>query len=183
MLLKEFYFKSLFYENFWLFLMSDDMDRITIETGMQDISSGTCIKFVPRTHEANFLDIQPRYGYVWWLHMAFTRNTCLDLSIYIVILVWWFCIVMTHVIFVLYPKLLVISGADWRKPDPVTTESWVHVVRSGRPWIHACSWLCTWAVPLRPRSLRHNCMEKHRTRLGWMITCQYYTSVFRESLL
>ncbi|KAK2839705.1 hypothetical protein Q5P01_013445 [Channa striata] len=40
----------------------DDMDRITIETGMQDISSGTCIKFVPRTHEANFLDIQPRYG-------------------------------------------------------------------------------------------------------------------------
>ncbi|RVE58063.1 hypothetical protein OJAV_G00205670 [Oryzias javanicus] len=40
----------------------DDMDRITIETGMQDIASGTCIKFVPRTHEANFLDIQPRYG-------------------------------------------------------------------------------------------------------------------------
>uniref|UniRef100_A0A3Q3JU86 Metalloendopeptidase n=1 Tax=Monopterus albus TaxID=43700 RepID=A0A3Q3JU86_MONAL len=40
----------------------DDMDRITIETGMQDITSGTCIKFVPRTHEANFLDIQPRYG-------------------------------------------------------------------------------------------------------------------------
>lgn len=41
----------------------DDMDRITIETGMQDISAGSCIKFVPRTHEANFLDIQPRYGW------------------------------------------------------------------------------------------------------------------------
>uniref|UniRef100_A0A3Q3AY55 Metalloendopeptidase n=2 Tax=Kryptolebias marmoratus TaxID=37003 RepID=A0A3Q3AY55_KRYMA len=40
----------------------DDMDRITIETGMQDISSGSCVKFVPRTHEASFLDIQPRYG-------------------------------------------------------------------------------------------------------------------------
>uniref|UniRef100_A0A3P8VXY1 Metalloendopeptidase n=1 Tax=Cynoglossus semilaevis TaxID=244447 RepID=A0A3P8VXY1_CYNSE len=40
----------------------DDMDRITVETGMQDIGAGTCIKFVPRTHEANFLDIQPRYG-------------------------------------------------------------------------------------------------------------------------
>ncbi|KAJ0070354.1 hypothetical protein NL108_007703, partial [Boleophthalmus pectinirostris] len=39
-----------------------DMDRITIETGMQDISAGTCIKFVPRTHEASFLDIQPRFG-------------------------------------------------------------------------------------------------------------------------
>lgn len=42
--------------------MADDMDRITIETGMQDIASGTCIKFIPRTHEGNFLDIQPRYG-------------------------------------------------------------------------------------------------------------------------
>uniref|UniRef100_A0A8C6Q5A6 Metalloendopeptidase n=1 Tax=Nothobranchius furzeri TaxID=105023 RepID=A0A8C6Q5A6_NOTFU len=34
----------------------NDMDRITIETGMQDISAGSCVKFVPRTHEANFLD-------------------------------------------------------------------------------------------------------------------------------
>ncbi|KAJ3591738.1 hypothetical protein NHX12_006870 [Muraenolepis orangiensis] len=40
----------------------DDMDRITIETGMQDISIDTCVKFVPRTHEGSFLDIQPRYG-------------------------------------------------------------------------------------------------------------------------
>ncbi|XP_028292412.1 high choriolytic enzyme 1-like isoform X1 [Gouania willdenowi] len=40
----------------------DDMDRITIETGMQDIATGTCVKFIPRTHEASFLDIQPRYG-------------------------------------------------------------------------------------------------------------------------
>lgn len=40
------------------------MDRITIEGGMQDISSGTCIKFIPRTREPNFLDIQPRYGWV-----------------------------------------------------------------------------------------------------------------------
>lgn len=59
------------------------MDRITIETGMQDISSGTCIKFVPRTHEANFLDIQPRYGWVWQLHIAFTCKTCLTVHIYI----------------------------------------------------------------------------------------------------
>lgn len=61
------------------------MDRITIENGMQDISSGTCIKFVPRTHEANFLDIQPRYGWVWLLHEAFfffyISWNCL----------WWWC--------------------------------------------------------------------------------------------
>lgn len=46
----------------FVFFTVDDMDRITIENGMQDISSGTCIKFLPRTHEGNFLDIQPRYG-------------------------------------------------------------------------------------------------------------------------
>ncbi|XP_051998748.1 hatching enzyme 1.2 [Xyrauchen texanus] len=40
----------------------DDMDRITIETGMLDISSSTCVKFVPRTHQANFLNIQSRSG-------------------------------------------------------------------------------------------------------------------------
>ncbi|XP_030283303.1 high choriolytic enzyme 2 [Sparus aurata] len=40
----------------------DDMDRITIESGMQDISSATCVKFIQRTVEGSFLDIQPRYG-------------------------------------------------------------------------------------------------------------------------
>ncbi|KAG5833153.1 hypothetical protein ANANG_G00272820 [Anguilla anguilla] len=40
----------------------DSMDRMTIETGMQDISSGTCVKFVPRSHEADYLDIQPKGG-------------------------------------------------------------------------------------------------------------------------
>ncbi len=44
------------------------MDRITIETGMMDISSATCVKFVPRTHEANFLDIQSRTGSVLCIH-------------------------------------------------------------------------------------------------------------------
>lgn len=58
--------------------MADDMDRITIETGMQDISSGTCIKFVPRTHEASFLDIQPRYGWVRLRAMTLTCDTSFD---------------------------------------------------------------------------------------------------------
>ncbi|KAK3568967.1 hypothetical protein QTP86_021378, partial [Hemibagrus guttatus] len=40
----------------------DNMDRITIEMGMLDISSSTCVKFVPRTHQADFVDIQPRFG-------------------------------------------------------------------------------------------------------------------------
>ncbi|XP_028971386.2 high choriolytic enzyme 1 [Esox lucius] len=40
----------------------NDIDRIIIEMGMLDISSETCVKFVPRSHEAHYLDIQPRGG-------------------------------------------------------------------------------------------------------------------------
>lgn len=47
--------------------MTDDMDRITIEMGMLDILLETCVKFVPRSHETNFLDIQPRFGSVLYL--------------------------------------------------------------------------------------------------------------------
>ncbi|MGH0123161.1 UNVERIFIED_CONTAM: hypothetical protein FKN15_078256 [Acipenser sinensis] len=43
----------------------NNRDRITIEIGMQDISTGTCIKFVPRTHQADYLDIQPRFGFAF----------------------------------------------------------------------------------------------------------------------
>lgn len=152
-----------------LFFTVDDMDRITIENGMQDISTETCIKFVPRTHEANFLDIQPRYGWVWLWHVAFTR-LCVWFLRCDVALWWW------HVISVVHPKLLVVPGADWRKPDPVTADPWLHVVRSGCPRADARPWLCARAVSLRPRPLCHNCVEKHHARLGWMVTSQHYVT-------
>ncbi|KAM6986727.1 high choriolytic enzyme 2 [Aplochiton taeniatus] len=53
----------------------DDMDRITIETGMLDISSKTCVKFVTRTHQANFLDIKQRYGCWSYLGQIGGRQT------------------------------------------------------------------------------------------------------------
>lgn len=73
--------------------MADDMDRITIETGMQDISSGTCIKFIPRTHEGNFLDIQPRYGWVWLPCMAFTHLR-FDFIIFFKIIIYLFAVIL-----------------------------------------------------------------------------------------
>uniref|UniRef100_A0A4W5LSP8 Metalloendopeptidase n=1 Tax=Hucho hucho TaxID=62062 RepID=A0A4W5LSP8_9TELE len=50
----------------------DDMDRITIEMGMLDILSETCVKFVPRSHETNYLDIQPRFG--CWSFLGMTEG-------------------------------------------------------------------------------------------------------------
>lgn len=75
---------------------------------------------------------------------------------------WWW-----HIISVPHHKLLVISGADWRKPDPVAADSWLHVVRGGCTWINACPRLCAWTVSLWPRPVRHDYVEKHRARLGW----------------
>ncbi|XP_062312173.1 high choriolytic enzyme 1 [Osmerus eperlanus] len=51
----------------------DDMDRITIETGMQDISSKTCVKFVPRTHQQSYVDIQSRFG--CWSYLGQTGGS------------------------------------------------------------------------------------------------------------
>ncbi|XP_070296111.1 high choriolytic enzyme 2, partial [Salvelinus sp. IW2-2015] len=50
----------------------DDMDRITIEMGMLDILLETCVKFVPRSHETNYLDIQPRFG--CWSFLGMTKG-------------------------------------------------------------------------------------------------------------
>uniref|UniRef100_A0A4W4H8E2 Metalloendopeptidase n=1 Tax=Electrophorus electricus TaxID=8005 RepID=A0A4W4H8E2_ELEEL len=40
----------------------NDKDRRTIKRGMELIESGTCVRFVPRTHQRDFLEIQPKSG-------------------------------------------------------------------------------------------------------------------------
>ncbi|KAG7463710.1 hypothetical protein MATL_G00179680 [Megalops atlanticus] len=40
----------------------DDMDRINIQSGMEAIENGTCIRFVPWTHQRDYIDIQPKSG-------------------------------------------------------------------------------------------------------------------------
>lgn len=149
---------------YFSFVMVDDMDRITIEGGMQDISSGTCIKFIPRTHEPNFLDIQPRYGWVWQKHVSFlcfwTVSLCLGVM---------FCFFFI-LSFVAHSKLLVISGTGWRKSGSVPADPWVHVVRGGCARADARSGFCARAVSLWPRQPRHDCVEEHHGRSGWMTT-------------
>lgn len=93
---------------------------------------------------------------MWYQFWCITSNDC------VVVL----CVIYD---FLLCPKLLVVSGAGRGKPDLVVAESWMHVVRSGCPRVHACSWICTRAVTLRPWPLCYNCMEKHHARLGWVI--------------
>ncbi|XP_048857816.1 hatching enzyme 1.2-like isoform X2 [Brienomyrus brachyistius] len=40
----------------------NDLDLITIQEGMEAIENGTCVRFVPRTHQNDYLDIQPKSG-------------------------------------------------------------------------------------------------------------------------
>lgn len=142
------------------------MDRITIEGGMQDISSGTCIKFIPRTHEPNFLDIQPRYGWVQLIHTPFRWLWVVSWSFSVCVCVLLSCFLF--IFFVALSKLLVISGPDRRKSDPVPADPRVHVVRSGCARANARPGLCARAVPLWPRQLCDDCVEEHHGRWGGM---------------
>ncbi|KAG2459605.1 UVS2 protein, partial [Polypterus senegalus] len=49
----------------WENILKDDIEKMAIETGMQDIANGTCIRFVPRSHESNYLNIQSKTGYAY----------------------------------------------------------------------------------------------------------------------
>ncbi|XP_015214709.1 hatching enzyme 1.2-like isoform X2 [Lepisosteus oculatus] len=40
----------------------NEIDRMIIESGMESISNSTCIRFVPWTHQRNYLNIQPMSG-------------------------------------------------------------------------------------------------------------------------
>ncbi|XP_053733833.1 hatching enzyme 1.2 isoform X1 [Synchiropus splendidus] len=39
-----------------------EMDKKIIKKGMENIEKGTCVRFVPRTHQRDFIDIQPKSG-------------------------------------------------------------------------------------------------------------------------
>ncbi|XP_030613591.1 low choriolytic enzyme isoform X3 [Archocentrus centrarchus] len=39
-----------------------DLDATLIKKGMENIEAGTCVRFVPRTHQRDYIDIQPKSG-------------------------------------------------------------------------------------------------------------------------
>lgn len=38
------------------------METKMIKKGMENIEEGTCVRFVPWTHERDYIDIQPKSG-------------------------------------------------------------------------------------------------------------------------
>ncbi|XP_063353908.1 hatching enzyme 1.2-like isoform X2 [Pelmatolapia mariae] len=40
----------------------NEMDTVLIKTGMANVEQGTCVRFVPRTHQRDYIDIQPKSG-------------------------------------------------------------------------------------------------------------------------
>ena len=41
---------------------TDDLDQRIIKSGMENMERGTCVRFVPWTHQRDYLDIQPKSG-------------------------------------------------------------------------------------------------------------------------
>lgn len=39
------------------------METKLIKKGMENIEKGTCVRFVPRTHQQDYIDIQPKSGW------------------------------------------------------------------------------------------------------------------------
>ncbi|KAM9431702.1 hatching enzyme 1.2 [Clarias gariepinus] len=52
-----------------------EVDRQTIKQGMRLIQRNTCVRFVPRTHQRDFLDIQPKTGCWSYLGSSGGRQT------------------------------------------------------------------------------------------------------------
>ncbi|XP_060731584.1 hatching enzyme 1.2 isoform X1 [Tachysurus vachellii] len=52
-----------------------EVDRRTIKQGMNLIERNTCVRFVPRTHQRDFLDIQPKTGCWSYLGSSGGRQT------------------------------------------------------------------------------------------------------------
>lgn len=41
-----------------------EMETKVIKKGMENIQKGTCVRFVPRTHQEDYIDIKPKSGWV-----------------------------------------------------------------------------------------------------------------------
>lgn len=47
--------------------ISAELETRMIKRGMESIERGTCVRFVPRTHQEDFIDIKPKSGWVFSL--------------------------------------------------------------------------------------------------------------------
>lgn len=61
-----------------IFKWTADIESRLIQRAMENVERGTCVKFVPRTHQQDFIDILPKSGWVP-LHVKF--NSLQQLSI------------------------------------------------------------------------------------------------------
>lgn len=48
----------------WTSKWTAEVETKLIKKGMENIEKGTCVRFVPRTHEQDYIDIQPKSGWV-----------------------------------------------------------------------------------------------------------------------
>lgn len=58
--------------------LPDEMDQLVIKRRMEDLEDGTCIRFVPWTHQKDYLDIQPKSG---WENLHFQKQNMLSWTI------------------------------------------------------------------------------------------------------
>lgn len=65
----------------------EDMENI--KKGMKLIEHDTCVRFVPRTHQRDYLDIQPKTGYWHEIHLQWLHHS--SILMYLLMFDRWYC--------------------------------------------------------------------------------------------
>lgn len=165
------------------------METKLIKKGMENVEKGTCVRFVPWTHQRDYVDIQPKSGWDSLLGKFDPSSFCFENVLrgrdvkMLQILSSWHWIITSHelscspvqhwihpqspsnavccVCVCVFIQLLVLPWCTRWKTDRVPPESRLPPCRSHLPWIHACPGLCARAIALRPGQLCHHQVAKY----------------------
>lgn len=78
-----------------MFLCKGDVDIQNIKRGMTQLEHDTCVRFVSRTHQRDYLDIQPKSGYKH--NVSFLLNECCLQMVMSVIMISDWCADAGHI--------------------------------------------------------------------------------------
>lgn len=132
--------------SFQMFKYTAELESRMIKRGMETIERGTCVKFVPRTHQEDFIDIKPKSGWVFPLRNIKVTFVCKFKQINVQLPTM---------------QVLVLPWCSWWKADYIPPEPWLPPAGSDYSWIHARSGLCARAVPLWQGQICHHHVAKH----------------------
>ena len=127
-----------------------EMETKLIKKGMENIEKGTCVRFVPRTHQRDFIDIQPKSGWgsITWLSFVLKCFICSKMQN---------CEIQNHLQMINNPGagptlVHAVEGRPCPSRAPAASESEWFPTNSCTPWA-----LCTSSPALTGTTMSPSC--------------------------